>query len=131
MGPWFLNTHARRAAVGFLTVAPAAEIHDSLPILLRAADTTSRSQGDTAREELASDCLATILGQNAASRPLLGADTATLVFVAMHTTALEAGHPHVWHCWVLPSLENAANGTAIAATTHALGAAGGLCESQQ
>merc|ERR1712087_1022380 len=81
----------------------------------------------------AGDCLAAVLGQNALERPLMGQGTVVHVFVAMHLFAQEAGQPHAWHCWVLPTLrcvvDDGAAPSDVAAAVHALGGVAALCES--
>merc|ERR1712110_27180 len=89
-------------------------------------------------------------------RPLLGPETPTHFFVAMHLAAAAAKRPNAWHFWVLPTLRrvgkagsdsgggyggggNAGTGvdgvaTAthpahIAEATHALGVVAALCQS--
>merc|ERR1719375_1953402 len=100
-------THLLRVARGALVQADADSVHNSLPALLTAAGGDEESNAALLRRDLSSECLAAILGQNNAMRPLLGEQTPVAFFVAMHQAAATAGKPNAWHCWVLPAIKRA------------------------
>lgn len=105
-------THLLRVARGAVVQADADSLFNSLPGLLAAAGEGSNEEGSESnavllRRDLAAECLAAILGQNEAKRPLLGEQTAIAFFVAMHQAAVTAGQPNAWHCWVLPAIKRA------------------------